>query len=360
MRSAGGRRTPPRTERANRTGLSGRRFATTLSVTGLQTATTRFGLRARDRTGAADVSAREGQCPGCDRSRQCLTAASSKQPVARLSPGGHFNGCGEEIVMWREPFSKRFGYAGASQDITVREDAPEPLRVAIVDEAPNCGLDPYDLRRIICRTLRKRPDSNNWSAGNVWGEVQELVDECEWFRVYDIIEAILRELGDDNRLRYTTKLNEVFFEYGIGWKLENTQVVSRGDEAFEFAVRQAAEGFAHAGRITAQREIEEALRDLSRRPTADLTGAIHHGMGALECVARDVCGDDKATLGQVLKRRPDLFPRPLGTALSQLWGFSSDYARHISEERTPTREDAELVVGLAAVVATYLSRKVGL
>jgi hypothetical protein len=59
----------------------------------------------------------------------------------------------------------------------------------------------------------------------------------------------------------------------------------------------------------------------------------------------------------MIKRRPDLLPKPLDTALSQIWGYSSNYARHLSEQRTPTRDEAELVVGLAAVLATYLSRK---
>ena len=42
---------------------------------------------------------------------------------------------------------------------------------------------------------------------------------------------------------------------------------------------------------------------------------IYHGIGALEAVARDLSGDTKATLGEVLKRNPGLLPKPLDSAL---------------------------------------------
>jgi hypothetical protein len=58
-----------------------------------------------------------------------------------------------------------------------------------------------------------------------------------------------------------------------------------------------------------------------------------------------------------LKRRPDLLPKPVDEALSKLWGYASNEARHVEEGREPTREDAELMVGIAAAVATYLTRK---
>ena len=80
-------------------------------------------------------------------------------------------------------------------------------------------------------------------------------------------------------------------------------------------------------------------------------------MGALEAVARDLAGDPKLTLGEVLKRHPGLLPRPLDNALAQIWGYASNEARHVEEGRQPSREEAEFLVGLAAVMATYLTKK---
>jgi hypothetical protein len=111
------------------------------------------------------------------------------------------------------------------------------------------------------------------------------------------------------------------------------------------------------GRCTARNEIHQALVDLSRRPAPDVTGAVQHALAALECVARDACGDPKATLGDILKRYPDLLPRPLDAAIEKVWGYASEHGRHLREGREPTMAEAELLVGMASVVSTYLVKK---
>lgn len=264
-----------------------------------------------------------------------------------------------------ESFSKRNQYAGAGQEITIREDAPEGLRFAVLETARELEWGPSSIRDVVCKVLRVRPDSNNWSEyPNVWHEVQELVYACDWFKVYDIIEALYaamvrhdREHASGDAQKFAAEINSYFVEEGIGWQLVDGQVVTRGTEAFEAVVSKAAKALEKSGRPTAASHIHEALQDLSRRPKPDLAGAIYHGMGALEAVARDISGSPKLTLGEVLKRHPDLLPKPLDTALAQVWGFASNEARHVEEGREPVRDEAELVVGLAAVVATYLSKK---
>jgi DNA (cytosine-5)-methyltransferase 1 len=44
-------------------------------------------------------------------------------------------------------------------------------------------------------------------------------------------------------------------------------------------------------------------------------------------------------------------PKPLDEALSKVWGYASERARHVLEGRNPNRQEAELVVGLAAAAA---------
>lgn len=88
-----------------------------------------------------------------------------------------------------------------------------------------------------------------------------------------------------------------------------------------------------------------------------MTGAVQHALAALECVARDACDDPKATLGEILKRHPDLLPRPLDAAVRKAWGYASEHGRHLREGREPTMAEAELLVGIASVIATYLVKK---
>jgi AbiJ N-terminal domain 4 len=271
--------------------------------------------------------------------------------------------------MERPPFSKRHNYRGPAPDITIREDAPESLRFTMLEAARAVDWGPSSLRDVVCRILRVRPDPGNWSAyPNIWDEVQSLVYDASWFKVYDIIEALYAAMSeaDDRNYRmddartstkFAAEMNALMVDEGIGWQLVDGELVTRGAESFEAAVKDASTALEGSGRPTAAGHIHEALQSLSRRPEADLSGAVYHAMGALEAVARDLVGDEKATLGDILKRHSTLLPPPLDRALSQVWGYASNEARHVVEGRTPTREEAELVVGLAATVATYFTKK---
>ena len=111
-----------------------------------------------------------------------------------------------------------------------------------------------------------------------------------------------------------------------------------------------------AGKDTPASELREAAADLSKEPP-DLTGAVQHSLAALECVAREHCGDH-ATFGKLLERYPDLFPKPLDKGIEKVWGFASEMGRHLQEGRMPKKEEAELLVGLATACSTYLARKI--
>jgi hypothetical protein len=257
----------------------------------------------------------------------------------------------------REPFSKRYGYK-QPKEITVWEDAPELVRLTAVGKARS-PIGPDRLLEIVCGVLKTQPERTD----NAWSQVERLMSSCEWFHVYDFIEACYMEMaGSGGPLflayagKYEQAMNECFEEEGIGWQLANGEILTRGTEAFEAAVLGAADALESARRRTARAEIHQALADLSRRPKPDLTGAVQHAMAALECVARDATGDPKATLGEILKRHPDLIPKPLDTAVEKAWGYASGMGRHIQEGREPQRKEVELIVGLAATVATYLSR----
>lgn len=265
--------------------------------------------------------------------------------------------------MSEERFSRRFGHGPEERDIIIREDAPDEVRGAILKIAEGeVGLSPGRLRSVLCTVLRKLPESGNWSDyPNVWEECQYLISDAPWYRVYDFVEALYQKLAESSEpekaVRWEALLNEYFVEAGVGWKMVNGLLESRGPEAFEAAVGAARDTLTDAELPTARQEIHEALRDLSRRPEPDVTGAIQHAMAALECTAREAVGDHRATLGEVLKRHPDLLPKPLDEGISKLWGYASETGRHLREGRVPSRAEAELLVGVAATACTYLATK---
>ena len=263
-----------------------------------------------------------------------------------------------------EPFSKRNRYSAAG-DITIRESAPENLRYFVLRSAYDCHCSPLGLLQTLCKLLRVVPQSNEAYEYQVEAEVKDLLYACDWFKVYDFIEFVHSGIADRERYsgydhnaeRFAESINGFFVDEGIGWQLADGQIATRGTEEFEAVVTHCIETLRVTERETAARHMHEALQDLSRRPHADLPGAIYHALGALECVARDVAGDAKATLGEVIKQHPGLLPKPLEDAVPKIWGYASNEARHVLEGRAVNREEAEMLVGLSAVLTTYLARK---
>ncbi len=261
-------------------------------------------------------------------------------------------------------FSERLGLDLPDAEITIRHDAPEWLRPIVLAVAYEAGMQPSGVRAILCDQLMESPDGNNWSEfPNVDGEVQGLIGKAPWFFVYDLIETIHARLArtyahDPSRVAtFVEKINRIFRKRGVGWQLMDGQIQVRGPEIFEHSLHTAMDLAAVTTRDIAHRELQETLRDLSRRPEPELTGAIQHAMAALECVARDITGEPNLTLGEWLRRNPQSFPAPLGTAVEKLWGYASEYGRHVREGRPPTFEEVEMVVGIAGALTVYLLRK---
>ena len=261
-----------------------------------------------------------------------------------------------------ERFSKRHGLSQDYQEITVRNDAPENLRFAVVQIAYDSGFGPKALRSLVCKTLMVPPDNNNWTDfPNVDEEVRGLLRDCEWYRVYDVVEEIhkagVAENGVNGAEYFATELNSYFREQGIGWQLFNGKVEVRGPESFEHLFGKAVDSLQEKGRETSPDELRKAIHCLSRRPEPDVSGAIQHAMAALEIVARDAVEDPKPTLGALLKKYPDLIPKPLDLAIDKAWGYTSETGRHMKEGSPPGYEEAELVVGISSAVCHFLTNK---
>src|SRR5208283_4478311 len=146
------------------------------------------------------------------------------------------------------PFSRRHGYVGRSDDITIREGAPEGFRYLVAETARDVGCEPFSLRSIVCRELGVTPHYQYEHPDGVWKEIQTLMYECLWFKVYDIIEAFYSRVlenegeavgytsesyGHGESARFADSINEFCVEHGIGWQLLNGEIVTRGNEAFE-------------------------------------------------------------------------------------------------------------------------------
>lgn len=61
---------------------------------------------------------------------------------------------------------------------------------------------------------------------------------------------------------------------------------------------------------------------------------------------REVTGDTKSTLGDLMKKFPKVIPCPLDQAVTKIWGLTSEQGRHLREGQAPEYLEAELVVRL--------------
>ena len=77
----------------------------------------------------------------------------------------------------------------------------------------------------------------------------------------------------------------------------------------------------------------------------------------MECVAREITGDKKLTLGELIKKNREIVPAPLDTVIGKMWGFSSEQGRHLQEGKEPAFDEVELLVGLSASISAYLARR---
>jgi hypothetical protein len=259
------------------------------------------------------------------------------------------------------PFSHRHEYV--RKEITVREGAPPNLRYFVLETARGMDWKPSSLLAVLSLALRVTPSNSNHEY-QIWEEVQSLMYGCEWFKVYDFIEALhARFLKSDfeydrnNASRLTDALNEFFLEEGIGWQLVSGEIIARGNEAFEGTVGTAVTVLEDDQKPTAAGHLRFAISALSARPRANTSGAVAHATNAVECVLGEITGATM-TLGEYLNKTPGLFHPALKKGLHGIYGYASDEgARHGKEGTEPTIEEAEFAVATCAAVCTLLTKK---
>ena len=133
-------------------------------------------------------------------------------------------------------FSERQGVQATKREILVRHDAPRALREALPQLAYGLGWGPSGMRLLVCQVLAVAPDRGKWSEyPNIADEVNYLLETCAWYRVYDIAEAVARELDQwsGERDRYAERLNLVA-------RLNDLRLDLTEQELYEIGVAQAA------------------------------------------------------------------------------------------------------------------------
>ena len=79
----------------------------------------------------------------------------------------------------------------------------------------------------MCFVTKETEDRNNWAENDFMkSEVQSILENCPWYRIYDIIESFYQQIND--KIGFEKEVNEYFVEKGIGWKLVHGILETRG------------------------------------------------------------------------------------------------------------------------------------
>lgn len=254
-----------------------------------------------------------------------------------------------------ESFAERHGIERAIPEITIIDDFPVEHRTAVIQIADQLNVPASSLRKAMLKVLVTGIDTTNWSHNFIWEDLVLTLPGCDWPDVYEIAQEIYKVVPANQQQEYEKRLNRFFLRRGFGWQMRNGLIEYRGSESFQEATKSVDQVLQSRGLNRSAEAVQEAMRALSGRPDPDLPGAVNHAMRALEAVARNDTRNPDKTLGALVSNL-DL-PKPLDEAVSKLWGFSSQYTRHGSEEKVIDRDEADLVVTVACAIAAFVAKR---
>ncbi len=269
-------------------------------------------------------------------------------------------------------FSQRHGYSPLesafqreSIDSALRTKLWNILKVAIWDryDSHNRSYDDrtkridYLVQRLwfnyFNRDLDRLPDFYEpYGKKGGYDKLKEYFSSCQWFEVYDLLEAIANDqselLSDETR----KWINKTLEEHNAAYRFVGTEVAEITDKNEIQAIESALTTVDSPVRA----HLDAALRMLSDREAPDYRNSVKESISAVEAACRLVTGNTSATLGDALKRVQNLHPA-MSKAFSSLYGYTNDASgiRHsLTDEDTISYADAKFMLVTCSAFVSYL------
>lgn len=204
--------------------------------------------------------------------------------------------------------------------------------------------------------------------GYDWKEVFELINDVIEHAVYNEVLDVFgyccvwlsRAFKLKNELY--PKINRLFEEEHIGYRFLNGLITPITDEQELETVDEACQSPIEGCR----KQIQKAVAFLSDRQNPDYKNCIKESISAVESLCQVIVGDDKATLGDALKKLEDngvqIHPA-LKQGFSKLYGYTSDQGgiRHAEGmfESNVTFEEAKYMLVSCSAFINYLIAEYG-
>jgi hypothetical protein len=228
----------------------------------------------------------------------------------------------------RKRFSIRHGVE-AQPNEPVFEDAPMRLRFFVL-ETLQTSITYHRASMIVGRALCK-PELGTFVSPypiQVWQKLGPYIYQGDWWEVYNLIEAIWKELEPAHRRNFAEDLNRVFSEESIGWKLDEAGCLQRTLPAtVQAQVEEVFRELQIPRFASALTLVKSAHKAYNARPRTD-RDVCTNIFDALESVAKEVFGQPNATFGHVLKKANGVFAAETISTLEKLYGMANAHFRH--------------------------------
>ena len=190
--------------------------------------------------------------------------------------------------------------------------------------------------------------------------IRDYFFDAQWWEVYDFVEFIANttqeketsvEEGFINNCNYHLQRENSAYRFVSG---EIVEITSKEEiESVESAI---AKSIPYSG---VQDHLRSALALYSDKSNPDYRNSMKESISSIEALAKKITGDDRATLGKLLKRleqEGELHPA-LKEAFSSLYGYTSDAdgIRHaLLEEDNLTKMDARFMLVCCSAFVNYI------
>ena len=276
-------------------------------------------------------------------------------------------------------FSERYGYKPIREVIQI-ESIDEPLRnglwsllmVHAWDHVHYTHgiyggyfLSDNKFHKTLCERLwfnyfKKPLDKLDDSWKTVLEQLRRYFFDCEWYEVYDFIEFVANNFKRyDFHENFTKGCNALLEKEMSAYRFVDGKI-TRITEKHEVAeIEHALEKSEGPVRT----HLRRALELLSDREAPDYRNSIKESISAVESFVSLTVGQDKGTLGQLLKQlESDFGLHPaLKNAFSSLYGYTSDEGgiRHAMTELEKTDfNDAKFMLVVCSAFISFSKSKV--
>ena len=193
------------------------------------------------------------------------------------------------------------------------------------------------------------PRSN---SDGVRQHVRRFLFEHEWYKVYDLMEFVARDLDASFRM----VVNNFLETEASGYRFVNGCITQIIDETEIEAIETAVAG----ENKPVSEQLSRALEFLSDRHNPDYRNSIKESISAVEGQIRSTLGTDNGTLGALLNNLNQQAPMhpALKDAFSKLYGYTSDESgiRHalIDDGREIKFEEAKFMLVACSAFINYV------